>query len=165
MEKVFNEVVLVDVLNSRDTENLSLLKRPELGVTFTKFHCWRLTQYTKCIFMDADCLAVANIDDLFEREELSAAPDPGWPDTFNSGLFVFTPSQKTYLALLNFALEESSFDGGDQVKFTAAFVLNSLLYERMPMFYLINFRASSTFSLKTGFYREISIVFAILITA
>lgn len=56
-----------------------------------------------------------NIDDLFEREELSAAPDPGWPDCFNSGVFVYTPSLDTYRALLDFALLEGSFDGGDQV--------------------------------------------------
>lgn len=37
-----------------------------------------------------------NIDDLFEKEELSASPDPGWPDCFNSGVFVFSPSLETY---------------------------------------------------------------------
>jgi glycogenin glucosyltransferase len=55
-----------------------------------------------------------NIDDLFEREELSAAPDPGWPDCFNSGVFVYRPSESTYSALLQFALTHGSFDGGDQ---------------------------------------------------
>ena len=52
-----------------------------------------------------------NIDELFEREELSAAPDVGWPDCFNSGVFVFVPSQQTYAALLQFACEQRSFDG------------------------------------------------------
>lgn len=54
---------------------------------------------------------VRNIDELFEREELSAAPDAGWPDCFNSGVFVFKPSVETYRALLKFALEKGSFDG------------------------------------------------------
>lgn len=58
-----------------------------------------------------------NIDDLFEREELSAAPDPGWPDCFNSGVFVYQPSLETYRALIELALTEGSFDGGDQVRF------------------------------------------------
>ena len=52
-----------------------------------------------------------NIDDLFEREELSAAPDVGWPDCFNSGVFVFRPSNDTYSSLLQFALTTGSFDG------------------------------------------------------
>jgi len=65
------------------------LRRCELGITFTKLHCWRLLQYTKCVFLDADTLVLTNIDDLFDREELSAAPDAGWPDCFNTGVFVF----------------------------------------------------------------------------
>ena len=39
---------------------------------------------------------VQNCDELFERQEFSAAPDPGWPDCFNSGVFVFVPSIDTY---------------------------------------------------------------------
>jgi alpha-N-acetylglucosamine transferase len=52
-----------------------------------------------------------NIDELFDREELSAAPDAGWPDCFNSGVFVFRPSEDTYNALLQFAMAQGSFDG------------------------------------------------------
>jgi glycogenin glucosyltransferase len=52
-----------------------------------------------------------NSDELFEREELSAAPDIGWPDMFNSGVFVYRPSVETYRALLALALSEGSFDG------------------------------------------------------
>uniref|UniRef100_G3SYB6 glycogenin glucosyltransferase n=1 Tax=Loxodonta africana TaxID=9785 RepID=G3SYB6_LOXAF len=114
LETVFDEVIPVDVLDSGDSAHLTLIKRPELGVTLTKLHCWSLTQYSKCVFMDADTLVLANIDDLFEREEFSAAPDPGWPDCFNSGVFVYQPSVETYNQLLQFASEKGSFDGGDQ---------------------------------------------------
>ena len=55
-----------------------------------------------------------NCDELFEREELSAAPDVGWPDCFNSGVFVYRPSVDTYGKLLDFAVKQGSFDGGDQ---------------------------------------------------
>lgn len=55
-----------------------------------------------------------NCDELFEREEFSAAPDVGWPDCFNSGVFVYRPSQETFDRLLAFAMEQGSFDGGDQ---------------------------------------------------
>ncbi|XP_067841804.1 glycogenin-2 isoform X3 [Heptranchias perlo] len=114
LERLFDEVIEVNVLDSSDSAHLALLTRPELGVTFTKIHCWRLIQYSKCVFMDADTLVCSNIDDLFEREELSAAPDPGWPDCFNTGVFVYTPSIETYNQLLQFAAEKGSFDGGDQ---------------------------------------------------
>jgi glycogenin glucosyltransferase len=114
MKAVFDLVTDVNVLDSNDTVNLELLSRPDLGITFTKLHCWRLTQFTKCVFLDADTLVVQNVDELFDRDELSAAPDVGWPDCFNSGVFVYEPSINTYAALLNLALTRGSFDGGDQ---------------------------------------------------
>ena len=54
---------------------------------------------------------VQNIDDLFERDEFAAAPDAGWPDCFNSGVFVFRPSLDTYQSLLQYAMQHGSFDG------------------------------------------------------
>lgn len=114
LREVFDEVVEVDLLDSADSVRLSLLKRPELGVTFTKIRCWTLTQYTKCVFLDADTIALCNIDELFDREEFSAAPDSGWPDCFNSGVFVFRPSLETFGRLLKYAEDHGSFDGGDQ---------------------------------------------------
>ena len=56
-------------------------------------------------------MVLQNVDDLFEREELSAAPDVGWPDCFNTGVFVFKPNVDTYRKLLEFAKKIGSFDG------------------------------------------------------
>ncbi|CAO1341264.1 unnamed protein product [Diamesa serratosioi] len=114
LKSVFDVVQLVNVLDSKDSANLAVLKRPELGITFTKLHCWNLTQFEKCVFLDADVLVLRNCDELFEREELSASPDVGWPDCFNSGVFVFTPNVNTYGKLIEFAGTTGSFDGGDQ---------------------------------------------------
>ncbi|KAG8431458.1 hypothetical protein GDO86_018654 [Hymenochirus boettgeri] len=114
LKKVYDDVRMVNVLDSGDSAHLALMKRPELGITLTKIHCWTLSEYTKCVFMDADTMVLCNIDELFEREELSAAPDPGWPDCFNSGVFVYKPSVETYNQLLKHAAEKGSFDGGDQ---------------------------------------------------
>ncbi|CAF3804114.1 unnamed protein product [Adineta steineri] len=115
LESCFDEVIIVDELNSNDEEHLALLRRPELGITYTKINCWLLEQYTKCVFLDSDCVVLRNIDDLFQREELSAAPDAGWPDCFNSGVFVYKPSKETFNKLMTFASEQdASFDGGDQ---------------------------------------------------
>ncbi len=111
LERVWDELVLVEELDSCDSEHLSLLTRPELGVTFSKIHAWRLTQYTKCVFLDADAMVLQNVDVLFEREELSAAPDIGWPDCFNSGVFVFEPSLETFSSLFDLARQRGSFDG------------------------------------------------------
>ena len=42
-------------------------------------------------------MPLSNIDDLFQFEELSACRDAGWPDCFNTGLFVLKPSLGWYL--------------------------------------------------------------------
>ena len=112
LREVFDQVIVVDPLDSKDLVHLELLDRTELGITFTKvssisnliisqsthlqIHCWTLTDYTKCVFLDADTLILQNSDELFEREEFSAAPDAGWPDCFNSGVFVFRPNLNTF---------------------------------------------------------------------
>ncbi|XP_033760498.1 glycogenin-1-like isoform X1 [Pecten maximus] len=114
LRRVFDLLYEVNLLDSKDASNLQLLGRPDLNVTFTKFHCWRLTMFDKAVFLDADTLVLKNVDELLDREELSAAPDAGWPDCFNSGVFVFRPSEETYTNLLDFALAKGSFDGGDQ---------------------------------------------------
>jgi len=111
LERTFDLVVSVAQIDSNDREMLELLRRPELGVTLTKLHVWRLTQFNKVVFLDADTLVLQNIDDLFDRPELSAAPDIGWPDCFNSGLFVCVPSEITFRALTSMLLTEGSFDG------------------------------------------------------
>jgi len=114
LSKIYDDLVEVSLMESGDATKLALMARPELGVTFTKLQCWTLTHFSKCVFMDADTLVVENVDDLFDREELSAAPDVGWPDMFNTGVFVFKPNMETYNSLLLIAKTEGSFDGGDQ---------------------------------------------------
>jgi glycogenin glucosyltransferase len=114
LSRVFTRVVTVDPLNSEDPTHLALMSRPELGITFTKLHCWNLTDYSKCVFLDADTLVLTNVDDLFDRPELSAAPDVGWPDCFNTGVFVFQPSRDTFNSLVQLAVSQGSFDGADQ---------------------------------------------------
>ncbi|XP_015216950.2 glycogenin-2 isoform X1 [Lepisosteus oculatus] len=151
LARVFDEVVEVSGLDSGDLAHLAMLRRPELGITFTKLQCWTLTQYAKCVFLDADTLVLCNVDELFDREELSAAPDPGWPDCFNSGVFVFRPSLETYNQLLRFAMENGSFDGGDQG------ILNSFfgdwavkdIHKHLPFVY--NLSSSAVYSYRPAF--------------
>lgn len=52
---------------------------------------------------------------------LAAAPEFAWPDTFNSGVFLFRPSNEIFQGLVN-ALP--SYDGGDQGILNAYFGQN-----------------------------------------
>lgn len=151
LENVFDEVILVDVMDSEDRLHLSLLGRPELGITFTKIHCWTLTQYSKCVFLDADTLVLCNVDELFERDELSAAPDPGWPDCFNSGVFVFRPSLQTHAMLLDHAQQHGSFDGGDQGLLNSFFSGWPVEDIRKHLPFIYNLSANSLYSYLPAF--------------
>lgn len=77
------------------------------------YNAWLLIDWQIWVIdWSLNCLQVLqNVDDLFERDELSAAPDVGWPDCFNSGVFVYRPSVDTYTALLQLAVTHGSFDG------------------------------------------------------
>ncbi|XP_028407618.1 glycogenin-1-like [Dendronephthya gigantea] len=145
---IWDRLIVVDILDSEDSANLALLQRPDLGVTFTKLHSWKLVEYTKCVFLDADTMVLQNVDDLFNRPEISAAPDTGWPDCFNSGVFVFVPSLQTHNDLIAHALAVGSFDGGDQGLLNSFF--NNWLHlgpdHRLPFVYNLHSNSFYTYS-------------------
>jgi len=151
----------VNILDSEDSAHLALLARPELGITFTKLHCWTLTQFSKCVFLDADTLVIKHCDELFERDEFSAAPDAGWPDCFNSGVFVFRPSMETYGKLMEFAVTQGSFDGGDQGLLNLYFSdwATKDVTQRLPFTY--NMTATAVYSYRPAYQqygRQVRIV-------
>lgn len=128
LQKNFDKFIDVDVLRSTDHQNLRLLGREELDVTFTKIHVFNpdVMPYEKVVFLDADTLAVKPVDVLFQYVShpdivFAAAPDIGWPDCFNSGVFVTRPSKELFDSLLSFASSLGSFDGGDQGLLNAFF--------------------------------------------
>ncbi|OBZ95382.1 glycosyl transferase [Pararhizobium polonicum] len=71
---------------------------------FCKLRLWQLTEYERCIFIDADALVLKNIDRYFAYPEFSAAPNvyESLADfhRLNSGVFVATPSLQTFDAML-----------------------------------------------------------------
>ncbi|XP_053202434.1 glycogenin-1-like isoform X2 [Panonychus citri] len=153
LSKAYDLVQEVDVMHSNEHKILEVMKRPELGVTLTKLHCWRLTQFKKCIFMDADTLTLKNIDELFQKEELSAVCDIGWPDCFNTGLFVFRPSEQTFANLCALASESGSFDGGDQGLLNTYFSDWSTSDISRHLSFIYNMSSVSTYSYPAAYQR------------
>lgn len=84
------------------------------GHTYNKLHAFGLTDFERVVLMDADTLVVRNIDDLFDRPHISAAPDFLLPDRFNSGVLVLEPSRARYDEMLQSLGRLPSYDGGDQ---------------------------------------------------
>lgn len=132
---VFDKVISVDAIESASARELALLGashlafrfgkkseflclrlfagRPDLKATLTKLHLWRLTQYRRIIYLDADTLVIRPILHLFERyarAPISAAPDNGWPDAFNSGFILLSPDQQHFDGLSSMARERGSWE-------------------------------------------------------
>ncbi|EUB64857.1 Glycogenin-1 [Echinococcus granulosus] len=57
LEGVYDSVIVVKPLQSLDEHNLKLLRRLNLGITYTKLYCWKLIQFSKCVFLDADTIS------------------------------------------------------------------------------------------------------------
>lgn len=56
------------ILATANYANLRLLDRPDLALTLTKINLWRLVQFRKCVYLDADVLALRAPDELFNLD-------------------------------------------------------------------------------------------------
>lgn len=124
LAQVFDDIQLVTLLRGRDPLGYPSREVDGVSCSYSKLHVWRLQHLSKGVFLDADTLVVANCDELFQRRELAAVPLRGWPDIFDTGVFVFEPSEKTYGLVMKVARESASFDGVDRG------ILNEVFGER-----------------------------------
>ncbi|KAK6080180.1 glycogenin (glycosyl transferase family 8) [Seiridium cupressi] len=115
LKKVYDYVIPVPRIKNEFPANLSLMNRTDLASAFTKINLWKHTNFRKIVYIDADVIAYRAPDELFDiPHAFSAAPDIGWPDIFNTGVMVLTPSMGEYYALSALAERGISFDGADQ---------------------------------------------------
>lgn len=88
------------------------------AATYTKLHAFRLGFLDRVVYVDADALVLANIDDLFGGDDFAAAPDSGLDlptgEVFNSGVFAVTPSAELFARMIAALRTTPSYDGGDQ---------------------------------------------------
>merc|ERR1711920_266889 len=69
--------------------------------------------FHKIVYVDADCLVLEAIDDLFDRPSPSFCPDVFPPDRFNAGVIVLEPSQALLAEMVAQIPNLPSHDGGD----------------------------------------------------
>ncbi len=71
---------------------------------FAKLRLWELEEYDRVVFLDADLIAIQNIDRLFGYPEFVAAPNvyESLEDfhRMNSGVFVAKPDRRTFEEML-----------------------------------------------------------------
>lgn len=80
---------------------------------FAKLRLWQMSEYETIVFLDADTIALHNIDRLFDYPEFSAAPNvyETMADfhRLNSGVFVAKPSKDTFASMLNILDQPNKF--------------------------------------------------------
>lgn len=75
--------------------------------TFFKLNIFKLTQFDKIIYLDSDMLILNSLDELFEKETISAVDDADFmilddfDEGLNSGLMVLNPSVDIYNKLID----------------------------------------------------------------
>ncbi|KAJ2685211.1 glycogenin glucosyltransferase, partial [Coemansia sp. RSA 1285] len=151
----FDGVIETDLHRSTDNRALAILGRPDLWSTLTKIQLWNpalFGAWDAVCYLDADTLVRRSIDDIFTRFQtwcssvpewrqgglVSAAPDTGWPDCFNSGVLLLAPGHECYEGLIRRVAENNaSFDGADQGLFNEHFSdwATDLPYRRLPFLY------------------------------
>lgn len=170
IHKAFDDVIQInDQKITAPLEKLaSTLGRNELAITYSKLLLWNLDKYDHIIYLDADTLPLKNLDHLFEKyesqppTEIVASPDIGWPDIFNSGLFIMKPSKPVFDKLIAHSeTPEASFDGADQGLLNEFFHLKNTghTWKRLPFAY--NVTPSAHYQYKPAlsrFYNEINLV-------
>lgn len=150
VEAVYDNVIdISESLVQAPVEHVALkLGRSELAITFSKILLWNL-KYDHVVFLDLDTLPLRLLDGLFEEFkgistlEIVAAPDIGWPDLFNLGVFVIKPLKAVFEELLEFAKEQPSFDGADQGLLNEFFTLSPGKYSWKRLPYLYNVTPSA----------------------
>ncbi|KAF5018924.1 hypothetical protein F66182_9089 [Fusarium sp. NRRL 66182] len=115
LQSVYDYVFPVPRIRNDNPANLYLMNRGDLHSAFTKINLWKLTQFSKIVYIDADVVAYRAVDELFNTPHpFAAAPDIGWPDLFNTGVMVLTPNMGDFYAMIAMAERGISFDGADQ---------------------------------------------------
>ena len=112
---MYDQVLSVERLVNTAPGNLHLMGREDLASTFSKIALWKLEQFSRVVYIDADVVALRAPDELFDlQSRFAAVPDVGWPDIFNSGVMALTPNMQDYYTLHALARNSVSFDGADQ---------------------------------------------------
>jgi len=91
--------------------------RSEFANTLTKLWTFGILCLDRIVFLDADCLVLKSIDDLFDDGSLRCAADcveDSETRRLNSGLIAFGPSSQLRDLVFESAYDTASYDHGDQ---------------------------------------------------
>lgn len=117
----------LDMLNMYNIKTINVKRRDsptmppfnKWRATYTKLEIFKLTNYDKIVYLDADMIVLKNIDHLFDKPHMSAVAAGCWSKkmkkfNFNSGLLVIKPCLKEYNSLIEISEKYGNICSGDQ---------------------------------------------------
>ncbi len=108
----------------------STYERSEFRHVLSKLWIYSLTTLDRVFFVDADCIFLQPVDELFDRSGFLVCPDyVVWRknETFNSGVMVFTPSEALRQRVFDAIQTVPSNNGGDQT-FLNKVILDDVIF-------------------------------------
>ena len=103
----------------------------------TKFELFKMTQFDKIIYLDADIMVIKNLDHLFEYPHLTSALDGEyfdlWPEYphLNAGIIVIKPDEEEYNKLIDF-YKNKAYQTWDRPGCLADQEVLNMFYEDWP---------------------------------
>ena len=121
LKKLVDMVIEVDPLyHNQNKESANAIEKEEGGCwaasEMTKLRLWSLIQFDQLVYVDADCMVLESIDELFDKCSdipFAAAPDVFPPDKFNAGVLVLKPDQAIFDDICRKLPDLKSYDDGD----------------------------------------------------
>lgn len=111
-------VVLVENPGMWSQEKAQKFPERFAGV-YTKLLIFNLTQYERVVYLDADTVAVRNMDELFLCDGLCGVLRHS--ERINTGVMALTPSTQLFNAMMDSIATTPSYTGGDQGFLNALF--------------------------------------------
>ncbi len=90
-------IVLIDIerIEPNRIDGIKDRYRENSWMMFTKLNLWRLVDYEKLVFLDADCIACRNVDEMMDMPSVSAVKDIGYGG-ISAGVLILEPNIDTF---------------------------------------------------------------------
>lgn len=114
---LFDGIKNIQFIKCSKIKNSYTKTRRRFEDVMTKLNIFTILNYDKLVYIDSDCVVNRDIEFLFSLPEgFYACPDWGldYRTDFNSGMLVYTPSEKLKKYIFSNINKISSSDGGDQ---------------------------------------------------
>jgi len=94
------ELIVVDKIIPNRVDGIIDRYKDNSWMMFTKLNIWNQTQFDKLVYLDADCIAIEPIDELFDFPPISAIKDPSYGG-LSGGVLVLKPDKELFDDMLD----------------------------------------------------------------